>query len=217
MNENIINYAKEYETPTPSHVLKEKLQSTILGFSGKTQNCAVCLVDIVGSTKLAAKIPDSKASIFYSTFLNRMADVVEKNNGKIVKSIGDALLFYFEESLDDYFRATLRCGLEMTEKRNEINGILNDNGLPSISYRVSGDYGKVMLGHSSVSLVDDIFGSVVNMASKINRLATLNGMVIGSDFYLMAKSLQDFQFNEIKNNLDIGLKNKYPVYEVRQN
>ena len=211
------NHQQKFYQPTKQHQEKKIIQKNHLEFIGKSKNCCVCLVDIVGSTKLAAKIPDSRISIFYSTFLNGMANVVEKNNGQIVKSIGDALLYYFDASVVDYLRIALRCGLEMTEKRDEINNILNDNDLPSISYRVSSDCGKVMVGYSSVSVVGDIFGSVVNMCSKINRLANLNGMVIGNDFHLMAKSLGEFQFSEIKSDLDIELKNKYPVFDVRKN
>lgn len=211
------NLQQKFYQPTKQHQEKEKNQRNHLEFVGKSKNCCVCLVDIVGSTKLLAKIPDSKSNIFYSTFLNDMANVVETNNGHIVKSIGDALLFYFDDSIVDYLSVALRCGLEMTEKRDKINNILNDNDLPSISYRVSSDCGKVMVGYSSVSVVDDIFGTVVNICSKINRLANLNGMVIGNDFYLMAKLLDKFQFSEIKSELDIGLKNKYPVFDVRKN
>ena len=217
MIENIVNFKQEFSEPTKQHELKEQLQNTILGFSGKSHNCAVCLVDMIGSTKLAAKIPDSKASVFYSTYLNSMANVIIKNNGKIVKSIGDALLFYFDDSVEDYLDTTLRCGLEMIEKRDTINDILEKNNLPTISYMVSSDYGRVMIGHSSSSAAYDIFGSVVNMCSKINRLANPNGMIVGSDFHLMAKSLNGFQFKEKKSNIDIGLKNKYPVFEVRKN
>lgn len=217
MIKNNLDFKREFTELTKEHKAKDKLQSAILGFSGKSHNCAVCLVDMIGSTKLAAKIPDSKASIFYSTYLNSLIDIVEKNNGHVVKSIGDALLYYFDNSVENYFEVTLRCGLEIIEKRDTINDTLNENNLPSISYRVSSDYGRVMLGNSSVSVVDDIFGSVVNMCSKINRLANPNQMIVGNDFHLMAKSLNGFQFKEIKSNIDIGLKNKYPVFNVRKN
>ena len=99
-----------------------------------------------------------------------MEDVVNEYNGKIVKSMGCALLFYFDESDTNYMRNALKCGLEMVEKRDSINDILNEKNMPSISYRVSGDFGKVMIGYSTVSTVEDIFGPVVNMCSKINPL-----------------------------------------------
>jgi class 3 adenylate cyclase len=209
---------RPFVQPTKKHQQKEEIQIRHLEFSGKSHNCCVCVVDIIGSTKLVSKIPVSKISIFYSTFLNSMANIVEKNNGKIVKSMGDALLFYFEDSLENYIGATLRCGLEIVDARDKINNILNENSLPSISYRVSSDYGLVLVGSSSISAVDDIFGSVVNMCSKINPLGNPNGMVIGNDFHLIAKSLlHGFQFHEIKINPVTGLTNNYQIFDVKEN
>jgi hypothetical protein len=64
--------------------------------------------------------------------------------------------------------------------------------------------------------VEDIFGTVVNMCSKINHLANPNGMVIGNDFHMIMKSSQDFQFSKIKKNPSSSLTNKYSVYEVKK-
>ena len=123
MTDNISDFNQKFNQPTQEHQEKEKTQKKALEFFGKSQNCVVCFVDIVESTKLTAHIPESKLSIFYSTFLNNMADIVEEHNGKIVKSIGDALLFYFEVS-GDYLRNSLMCGLDMINKRDKINNEL---------------------------------------------------------------------------------------------
>ena len=171
---------------------------------------------MMGSTKLASQIPDSKLSIFYSTFLNSMANTVGKYNGKVVKSMGDALLFHFDDSCGDYLRDALMCGLDMIENRDEINNALHDEKLPAINYRISGDFGRVIIGYSRASVTEDIFGSVVNMCSKINPLAGTNGMGIGSGFHLLVKVLQDFEFNKIQKTSLIGLKNKYSVYDVKK-
>ena len=216
MTDNFSEFKREYELPTKEHQERENNQKKHLEFLGKSQNCCVCLVDVVGSTNLVSQIPESKTSFFYSTFLNEMANVVDNNNGKIVKSIGDALLFYFEDSAEYYLKNALNCGLEMIEKRNKINKALTEKGLPEINYRISGDFGKVMVGYSSISVVEDIFGATVNMCSKINPLGYSNGMVIGNDFYQIARILGGFQFKEIKQNPQIGLKNKYPIFDVKR-
>jgi class 3 adenylate cyclase len=217
MIENNIDFKSAFYLPTKEHQEKEKIQKAHLEFSGKSQNCCVCFVYALETTDLISDTPMSKTSVFYSTFLNGMADIIEKHNGKIVKSIGSALLFYFEDTLDDYLGTALRCGLEMVERRDKINDVLRDNDLPAINYKVSSDYGQVLLGSSSISAADDIFGSTVNTCSKINPLGNLNGMVLGNNFYQMARSLHGFKFDEIKNNQSTGLKNKYLVFDVRQN
>ena len=213
-----ISYSEQvFSQPTPRHLEKEKAKKKHLEFFGKSQNSVVCFVDMMDSTKLASQILDSKLSIFYSTFLNSMADTVGKHNGKVVKSVGDALLFHFDDSSGDYLKDALRCGLDMIENRDEINSVLQDEKLPSINYRISGDFGKVLIAYSRGSVTEDIFGSVVNMCSKINPLADANSMVIGSDFHLLVKALHGFEFNEIQKTSLIGLKNKYSVYDVKKN
>jgi class 3 adenylate cyclase len=216
MTENINNLKHDFNQPTQRHQDKEKTQSKILEFFGKSQDCAVCLVDIINSTKLTAQIPESKLNVFYSTFLNGMADVVKDHKGKVVKNIGDALLFYFDESNDDYMRNALECGLAMVKKRDSINEALHEKGISSVSYRVSGDFGKVMVGYSAASAAEDIFGPVVNMCSKINPLANPNSMLIGNDFHMIMKSSHDFQFNMIKRNQSSEQIMKYSVYEVKK-
>ncbi len=216
MTENIHDFKHNFNEPTKQHQDKEKTQSKVLKFFGKSQDCAVYLVNVINSTKLTAQIPESKLNMFNSTFLYGMADVVKEHKGKIVKSIEDALLFYFDESDDDYMRNVLKCGLGMIEKRDVINDALHEKNIPSINYRMSSDFGKVMIGYSAASAAEDIFGSVVNMCSKINPLANSNGMVIGNDFHMIIKSSQDFKFSRIKKKSSAGMISKYPVYEVKQ-
>lgn len=107
--------------------------------------------------------------------------------------------------------------MDIIEKRDQINSALHDEKLPSVNYRISGDFGKVMIGYSGVSVREDIFGPVVNMCSKINPFADTNGMVIGNDFHMIVKALHGFEFNEIKKTPLIDLKNKYSVYDVKKN
>lgn len=216
MTENINDFNHNFNRPTRQHKDKEEIQSKVLEFFGKSQDCAVCLVDIANSTKFTAQISESKLNMFYSTFLNCMEDVVKEYNGKIVKSIGCALLFYFDESDMNYMRNALKCGLKMVEKRDSLNDILNEKNMPSVSYRVSGDFGKVMIGYSAVSTAEDIFGPVVNMCSKINLLANSNSMAIGNDFHMIMKSSHEFQFNRIMRSPPSEQMTKYSVYEVKR-
>jgi class 3 adenylate cyclase len=81
-------------------------------------------------------------------------------------------LAYFEFSL----QTTNYCGLA-------INGRLNEEKLPSLSYRISADHGEVQFARSASSQSDYLFGSTVNVCAKINSIASPNGMVIGNNLY----------------------------------
>jgi hypothetical protein len=54
MTENINDFHHDFNHPTRQHQDKEKTQSKVLAFFGKSQDCAVCLVNIVNSTKVTA-------------------------------------------------------------------------------------------------------------------------------------------------------------------
>ena len=81
------------------------------------------------------------------------------------------------------------------------NENLHGNGLPSISYRISANYGLVELATSTNSNGVDLFGPTVNICSKINRLALPNQMVIHKDLYDVIKELtffKEYRFEEVK-------------------
>jgi class 3 adenylate cyclase len=75
------------------------------------------------------------------------------------------------------------------------------------------DFGGVMLASSVSSSCDDIFGSTVNVCSKINRLAKPDELVIGHDMYQIVKDFDDYDFKIIE-AYSLGLSQQYPVYSV---
>ena len=126
-----------------------------------------------------------------------MASIVNQFEGIVVKNIGDALLFYFPESNKNnikYFQNTVNCGLMMVNSHGKINDKMDEKGLSSFSYRISIVYGPIMIAQMSTSSVVDIFGSTVNVCTKINSLAHPNELVIGEDLHDIIKSCTEFTF-----------------------
>jgi len=200
-----------------SERLKSQLDETI-SFNGKTKNCCVATVDIVNSTNITAPLPKEKTCKYYGIFLNAMALIAREHGGTVVKNIGDSLLYEFCEEKNpngQSFVKTLECGMTMLKCLKIINSTLLKESLPSVSYRISADYGTVMLAKSVTSSSDDIFGPTVNICSKINRKAKPNSMVIGNDLYEVVKHLKDYSFKPIAEQ-SIGLKFQYPVYSMTQ-
>src|ERR687892_1148770 len=157
--------------------------------------------------------------------------VLAKNYGaKIVKSAGDALIFYFPDSSDPTneaaFKDILECFTTMILARDIINAKLHSEGgnLPSVSYRISADYGKVEVATSTSSKGrEDLFGSTMNICAKINSMAEPNGIVIGGDLYQIIKSFSSFvnnnnnngyEFKELRGGYSMGFDNVYPVYRA---
>ena len=101
----------------------------------------------------------------------------------------------------------------MVEFHDDLCKLLSKEGLPCVDYRVSADYGSVIMMESSDSATIDIIGPPVNMCSKINREAKPNCAVIGGDLYSMVKNFEEYNLKGIK-GFSLGFKYPYPVYEL---
>ena len=192
-----------------------------ISFLDRSMNCCIGLVDMVNSTNVTAEIPErQKVGQYYSLFINTMALLAKNYGAKIVKNAGDALIFYFPESSDPAneaaFKDILECFTTMILARDIINAKLHSVNLPSVSYRISADYGRVEVATSTSSKGEDLFGSTMNMCAKINSMAEANGIVIGGDLYRIIKSFSfvnnGYEFRELQGGYSIGFDNKYPVY-----
>ena len=187
----------------------------MVAFSGQTNSYCVGIIDMIDSTKISARLPVGKLSRYYQIFLNSMADTLKKFGGKVIKNVGDSLLFFFPESCKGRkygFMSCLKGGLGMTELHDHLCLCAKNEGLPCINYRISCDYGSAVLMQSSDSSLDMI-GPPLNMCAKINHFAHDNGIVIGADLYEMAKKMNDYNFTSVK-SFDTGQKFQYPVYAV---
>jgi class 3 adenylate cyclase len=181
----------------------------------------VCLVDMVNSSQITAKIADgNKIRKYYEIFLNAMAALAKNFGAKVIKNIGDALLFYFPNTSDTEnitaFKEVLECCTAIIAAHEFINIRLETEALPSVSYRISADYGRVEVATTVTSGREDLFGPTVNMCAKINSQAEPNGIVIGGDLHEIMKrfSFREFSFVGLGKKQPIGVKYSYPVYSV---
>ena len=197
--------------------LNMKPEDYMVAFSGNTENYCIGVVDMVNSTKIAATLGNKKIQAYYETFLNSMSNILSRFGGVVIKNVGDCLVYYFPESSKSNrkfgFMACLESCLAMAERHDDICKVLNQNNLPCMNYRISADYGSVVLMKSSNSDSIDMIGPPINMCSKINHAAQSNGVVIGGDLHYMVKHFGDYKFKEVK-GFSIGFKHSYPVYEV---
>ena len=181
----------------------------------------VCFVDIVNSSQITARIAGGdKIKKYYEIFLNAMAALAKNFGAKVIKNIGDALLFYFPDTSDSEnmtaFKEVLECCTAIIAAHEFINIRLESEALPPVSYRISVDYGRVEVATTVTSGAEDLFGPTVNMCAKINSQAEPNGIVIGGDLHEMMKrfSFKDYSFEEVRKKQPLGIRYSYPVYSV---
>jgi len=109
----------------------------------------------------------------------------------------------------------LESGLAMIGHHDAICNMLKKENLPRVDYRVSMDYGAVILMKSNTSFSIDMIGSPINICAKINRYAQPNDMVIGGDLYEQVKYYDDYCFKEMS-EFSLGLKMSYPIYSIKK-
>jgi class 3 adenylate cyclase/ActR/RegA family two-component response regulator len=206
--------------------LGKNLKKNEVNFSSKSENYCISFIDIVGSTQLTSKLYNSKMiEKFYTIFINEIADIVKNHNGKILKTVGDGIIFFFPETSEvgkiEGFRDAIECFKSMVSSRHLINTKLNKEKLPGISYRISADYGKMevaMSGETANSY--DLFGPTVNFCAKINKKTPPNGIAIGGDLRTIVNSFPNlanrYYFKEIKELTWKTNRYSYPVYILGQ-
>jgi CheY-like chemotaxis protein len=197
-------------------------------FTDDSLKCCVCFIefDSIAGSNISLTYDPLHVREYYSTIINSLSQIIKRSNGKIVKSLGDRLLCYFLNFSDinneNSFEEVIECGFEILENREDINKeLLMKNDLPAIeSYKISIDYGVVDLALAGDNYQLDIFGSTVNLCSKINSsLSVPNEVTIGNNFYRILKSFSNIinkydirNIGEFKVTENIG----YPTYNIKR-
>lgn len=200
----------------PQKYLNMEIQDYMVAFSGMTQSYCVGVVDMVDSTKISARLSVNQYSKYYGIFLNTMARILNRFGGMIIKNAGDSLMFYFPESSKGRRYGFMTCiegCLAMVEAHTYVGEIVKKEKLPALNYRISCDYGPVIIMKQNESSQIDMLGPPVNICNKINRMAPHNCFIIGADLYETVKKFPEYSFTS-NGTYSSELKSSYPVYLV---
>ena len=142
------------------------------------------------------------------------------------------MIFYLPKTSDSTNRSAfwnvIDCCVTMMAAYKFVNLEMSKIGLPSVSYRISADYGKAIISKPNAnSQTSDLFGPILDLCTKINSKAPPNGMVIGNNLYQILKSYlnssslstssftDDYNFKIIGEYSIIGSKQQsYSLYSV---
>src|SRR4051812_5950140 len=145
------------------------------------RNITVLFTDIKGSTAYFEKYGDSAGLLMVHHCNTLLGQVVERHGGKVIKTIGDAVMASFEDHSE-----TRAASIEMQE------AILADTvGKPEarrIKIRIGINYG---LGFVKSN---DVFGDVVNVASRVESAASPDQILISDTLYHALPAGNPFRF-----------------------
>ncbi|NYD40900.1 adenylate/guanylate cyclase domain-containing protein [Nocardioides panaciterrulae] len=124
-----------------------------------TSQLTVGFADIVSFTALSNQLTEAKIGDLVELFESRCADVVAAQRGRVIKSLGDAVLFVNDDPIRSYDTA-----------EGIINVIGRDSRMPDV---------RVGLASGSVVMrLGDVFGPPVNMAARLTAVARRNRIIV---------------------------------------
>ena len=124
-----------------------------------TTHLTVGFADIVGFTALSNELTRDKIGDLVEVFEARCGDVIAASGGRLIKSLGDAVLFVNEDALG---------ALETAEGIIKVVG--RDKRMPDVRLGLASGAVVMRLG--------DVFGPPVNLAARLTQVARHNRVII---------------------------------------
>jgi adenylate cyclase len=137
-----------------------------------TTELTVGFADIVSFTALTNQLENDRIGDMVEIFESRCADVVAGQRGRVIKSLGDAVLFVNEDPIRAYDTA-----------EGIIAVVGRDPRMPDVRVGLSSGSVVMRLG--------DVFGRPVNMAARLTAVARRNRVIVDQE---TADLLPDDQF-----------------------
>ncbi|WP_084152273.1 adenylate/guanylate cyclase domain-containing protein [Nocardioides halotolerans] len=124
-----------------------------------TTRLTVGFADIVQFTALSNELSEERIGDLVELFEARCADVVASRRGRVIKSIGDSVLFVHEDPIAAY---------EIAEGVIAVIG--RDSRMPDVRVGLASGLVVLRLG--------DVFGPPVNMAARLTAVARRNRVIV---------------------------------------
>lgn len=162
---------------------------------------AIMFTDIVGFTKIMAESEDTAISILKAQD-DKFNTLLKKFSGNLLKKMGDGLLIEFSSAVN-----AVECALKIQSAIKEYNETDGDE----FHIRIGIHLGDVIM------LGDDILGNGVNIASRIEPLASPDGICITEAVQQSIKSKLNIDARRIS---EVDLKHiddKYTIYKLPKN
>jgi adenylate cyclase len=148
---------------------------------------SVGFVDLVGYTALSQELEPEELGALVTRFEELAYDTVAQNGGRVVKTIGDEVMFVASEA-----GAAARIALRLTQS-SAVDELLPDA-------RAGLDFGSVLAQEG------DYYGPVVNLASRLVEIARPGSVLASSAVHDALEDHSSFGWNKLRGRRirDIG-------------
>jgi len=124
-----------------------------------TSRITVGFADLVSFTALSNRLDEGRIGDLVELFESRCHDVIQAHQGRLIKSLGDSVLFVNDDPV---------AALEIAEGIIAVIG--RDTRMPDVRVGIASGHVVTRLG--------DVFGPPVNMAARLTPIARRNRVII---------------------------------------
>jgi serine/threonine protein kinase len=178
---------------------RERLDSAIK--EKFTKVITVVFTDLKGSTTIAETEGDLVSRMLIKDQNDIVLPAIRDNKGVFVKSIGDGTLSYFENALD-----ALRAAVRIQKGMDELN--MSKKFKTPVLMRIGMHTGRCVVE------ANDIFGDVVNTASRFESSADPGGVLMSEDTYNALSDKSEIYCRFVKQVTLKGKKDTFNAYKA---
>lgn len=154
--------------------------------SGEIDSLAVGFVDLVGYTALSQELEAAELSVLVARFESLAHDTVAQLGGRLVKTIGDEVMFVAEDP-----EVVLRIALELTDRTR------HDELLPRA--RAGLAYGPALAREG------DYWGAVVNLAHRLVEIARPTSVLVAAELADALAGRPEYAFARLRSRRIRGI------------
>ncbi|MDQ7787519.1 MAG: adenylate/guanylate cyclase domain-containing protein [Thermodesulfovibrionales bacterium] len=167
-----------------------------------TKVITIMFTDLKGSTSIAESEGDIVSRFLIKRHHDILIPIIKQNGGVLVKTMGDGTLSYFQEAVDG-----IRASVDIQTSVNDYNSTRKSG--PPILLRIGLNTGTGMVERS------DIYGDVVNTASRFESLAGPGEIYISENTYdALGESRNTFYCRFIKESTLKEKKGSFKIFKV---
>lgn len=139
--------------------------------AAKSENLTILFADMVGFTSLTSLQSRAENAAMLRAYENLLRPIIVRFGGKVIKSIGDALLVTFRSPTDG-----VRCAMALQDAVFEYSR--DKTPQTQLNIRVAVNLGEVRVDRG------DVFGEPVNLASRIEGITPADEIYYSESVYL---------------------------------
>jgi class 3 adenylate cyclase len=166
------------------------------------KNVTILFTDIKGSTSYFERYGDAAGLLMVSTCNNAIGDIVREHGGRVIKEIGDAVMASFDDCVK-----SVHAAIKMQKAIYEDSQLKPEQD--RVSIRIGLNYGPGIVRQ------DDVFGDVVNVASRVESVGAPEQIVISDALYEQVNGSGEFKLFPLGRFALKGKGENRELYEVQ--